>query len=181
MIGTVSTGQGFLNKVNCSIDHPSEIVALQVAGDWSNVLNRLTVLRQQNLSLLGEANRAICLFHLHRFEEAAALAPGLTRIYLREVIEYEVNRLMMSLIVLAMVAHHRTGNSAEARRFALELCHHFDWRAGDLPLIPSAILRNNDGTLTIHETSNGRVIVFVLLCLSPISEKYLRRSAERNR
>ena len=150
-----------------NLDEPSlpEIVALQLGGNWSEALSRLAAIRGHHVALLCEANRAVCLFHLKHFEKAASLAPALARIYPKELLEYDVNRLMMTLLVLAMVAHHHVGNNAEACRLALELYHHFDWKAGDLPFIPTAIFRNEDGTLTIHELSDGRVIVFVLFCL----------------
>lgn len=163
-------------------DEPSlpAIVALQLGGEWTEALNRLVAIRKHEFFLLSEANRAVCLFHLQQFEKAAVLAPGLARIYPTELTEYDVNRLMMSLVVIAMVAHHRVGNNAEACRFALELCHHFDLRVGDLPFIPKGILLNSDGTLTIHETTNGRLIVFALFCLqfeANISDKERREIA----
>lgn len=148
-------------------DHPSlpEIVALQLGEDWREALSRLTAIRKQGLYLLSEVNRAVCLFHLGHFDHAAALAPGLARIYPSELEKYDVNRLMMALLVVAMVAHHQGGNAAEACRTALEICHHFDYRVGDLSYIPTGILRSPDGALTIHETKDAKVIVFVLFCL----------------
>ncbi len=148
-----------------TLDHASlpEVVALQLAGNWDAAISSLTTIRREQFSLLAEANRAICLFHLRRFEEAGALAPGLARLYPKELSEQDVDRLMMALLVLAVVAHQHVG-SPTAVRLALDLCK-FDYRVGDLPLVPTAIQVGADGTLTIQDTSDAKLIIFSLFCL----------------
>jgi hypothetical protein len=140
----------------------AQIVDLQLRGDWEDALTRLS--EKTPPHFLTDVNRAICLFHLRRFDRAAALAMGLARIYPRDLEERDVRRLMLALLILAAVSHLENGNTAEACRAALEICN-MNYTVRDLSRIPLGVTRATNGTLTIHEMDNAELIISVLVQL----------------
>src|SRR5262245_45901850 len=121
------TGHGF------PLSHPRlpSIVELQLQGAWDAALTELSLLRREGLVLLVEVNRAICLFRTDAFQDVACLAPGLSRLYPSTLSESDVTKLMMLLVSMGMVAHHRCYASTETRRFATELSR-FPFAVADL-------------------------------------------------
>lgn len=150
-----------------TFDHPSlpEIVALQLRGQWSEACAQLTTLRQQEICLFAEVNRAICLFYTEEPEVAARMAPGLARLHPQELHDYDVSRLMTSLLVLAIVASYRAGEKSNAYRLGLEVCDHFHPRPGELPRLPTGVGFSQDGGLVIHEWPDADLIVYTLFAL----------------
>lgn len=155
-----------MNRRHFPLSHPRlpSIVALQLQGAWDSALAELSLLRSEDLVLLVEVNRAICLFRTDAFQDVARLAPGLSRLYPSTLSESDVTKLMMLLVSMGMVAHHRCYAPTETRRFATELSR-FPFAVADLCRMPVAVSLGANGLLRFDEDADASDVVYVLVCV----------------